>query len=43
VDAEELANAAFLDELRALVAPAEAVFMESSSLVLRPQCSNTAL
>jgi len=29
VDEEELANAAFLDELRALVAPAEAVFMDA--------------
>jgi GTP-binding protein YchF len=29
VDEEELANAVFLDELRALVAPAEAVFMDA--------------
>ncbi|WP_213452680.1 redox-regulated ATPase YchF [Rhizomonospora bruguierae] len=29
VDEEELANAEFLDELRALVAPAEAVFMDA--------------
>src|SRR5688572_28075832 len=29
VDEEELGNAAFLDELRALVAPAEAVFMDA--------------
>jgi GTP-binding protein YchF len=29
VDEEELASAAFLDELRALVAPAEAVFMDA--------------
>jgi hypothetical protein len=29
VDEEELANAGFLDELRALVAPAEAVFMDA--------------
>jgi GTP-binding protein YchF len=29
VDEEELANAAFLDEMRALVAPAEAVFMDA--------------
>jgi GTP-binding protein YchF len=29
VDEEELANAAFLDELRTLVAPAEAVFMDA--------------
>jgi len=29
VDEEQLANAAFLDELRALVAPAEAVFMDA--------------
>ncbi len=29
VDEEELANAAFLDELRALVAPAEAIFMDA--------------
>ena len=29
VDEAELANAAFLDELRALVAPAEAVFMDA--------------
>jgi hypothetical protein len=29
VDEEELANAAFLDELRSLVAPAEAVFMDA--------------
>ena len=29
VDEEELSNAAFLDELRALVAPAEAVFMDA--------------
>ncbi len=29
VDEEELANEAFLDELRALVAPAEAVFMDA--------------
>jgi ribosome-binding ATPase YchF (GTP1/OBG family) len=29
VDEEELANAEFLDEMRALVAPAEAVFMDA--------------
>ncbi|MFE0591062.1 redox-regulated ATPase YchF [Micromonospora echinospora] len=40
VDEEELANAAFLDELRALVAPAEAVFMDAkieSELVDLPE------
>jgi ribosome-binding ATPase len=40
VDEEELANAAYLDELRALVAPAEAVFMDAkieSELVDLPE------
>ena len=40
VDEEELGNAAFLDELRALVAPAEAVFMDAkveSELIELPE------
>jgi ribosome-binding ATPase len=40
VDEDELANAAYLDELRALVAPAEAVFMDAkieSELVDLPE------
>jgi GTP-binding protein YchF len=40
VDEEELANAEFLDELRALVAPAEAVFMDAkieSELIDMPE------